>query len=73
MVQRVVIVLWIVVGHWISADDQLQSVSSLSDERHRQAAVEVSRPYMVYLKQDDDMLTVLLRGFKLNDVLIGQL
>lgn len=49
MVQCVVIVLRAVVGQRVAADDQLQPVSGLRDERHRQAAVEVSGADVVHL------------------------
>lgn len=49
MVQRVVIVLRVIVGQRVAADDQLQSVSGLRDQRHGQAAVEVPRPHVVHL------------------------
>lgn len=49
MVQCVVIVLRAVVGQRVAADDQLQSVSGLCDQRHGQAAVEVPGPHVVHL------------------------
>ncbi len=49
MVQSVIIVLIVIVGQRVATDDQLQSVSSLCDQRHGQAAVEVPRPHVVHL------------------------
>lgn len=49
MVQHVVIVFCVVIGQRVAADDQLQSVSGLRDQRHSQAAVKVPRPDMVHL------------------------
>lgn len=52
MVQRVVIVFCVIVGQRVAADDQLQSVSGLCDQRHGQAAVKVPRPHVVHLDRD---------------------
>lgn len=49
MVQCVVIVFHVVVGQGVAADDQLQSVTGLCDQRYGQAAVEVPRPHVVHL------------------------
>lgn len=49
VVQSVVVVLQVVTGHWVTADDQLQSVPGLSDERHSQTAVKVSGSDVVHL------------------------
>lgn len=51
MVQHVVIVFCVIVGQRVAADDQLQSVSGLRDQRHGQAAVKVPRPDMVHLSR----------------------
>lgn len=52
MVQRVVIVFCVIICQRVAADDQLQSVSGLRDQRHGQAAVKVPRPHVVHLDRD---------------------
>lgn len=49
MVQGVVVVFCVVVGQRVAADNQLQSVSSLRNQWHSQAAVKVPCPHMVHL------------------------
>lgn len=49
VVQGVVVVFRVVVGQRVAADDQLQPVASLGDERDGQAAVKVPGPDVVHL------------------------
>lgn len=49
VVQGVVVVFRVVVGQQVAADDQLQTVASLGDQRYRQAAVKVPGPDVVHL------------------------
>lgn len=49
VVQAVVVVLGVVVGQRVAADDQLQPVAGLGDQRYRQAAVKVPGPDVVHL------------------------
>lgn len=49
VVQGVVVVFRVVVGQRVAADDQLQTVASLGDQRYRQAAVKVPGPDVVHL------------------------
>ena len=62
MVQSVVIVLRVIVGQWVAADDQLQSVSSLCDQRHRQAAIKVPCPHVVHLDRETQTMAVPVNG-----------
>lgn len=55
VVQRVVVILGAV--QRVAADDQLQPVAGLRDERHRQAAVKVPSPDVVHLKQRPEVVS----------------
>lgn len=62
MVQHVVIVFCVTVGQRVAADDQLQSVSSLCDQRHGQAAVKVPRPDVVHLSRGSQSVCASVRA-----------
>lgn len=49
LVQGVVVVFGVVVGQRVAADDQLEPVACLGDQRYRQAAVKVPGPDVVHL------------------------
>lgn len=62
MVQSVVIVLCVIVDQRVATDDQLQSVSGLRDQWHRQAAVKVPRPHVVHLGGETHTMAAPVNG-----------
>lgn len=51
-------------GGGVSADDELQVVWRLGDQRNDEAAVKVPRPYVVYLKTENVIKVINLEGNK---------